>query len=171
MSEKSLKPIIINNFLKNSFFKDLKNFIIESEFSWFQRKTMIVGTTDNLGYFTHSFYNNNQINCDAYFKYIIPILKKLNSKAVVEVRANLAPSCFLKKNACVFHVDYPYKCKTAILYLNTCDGGTEFKIKDKIHFVKSEENKIVIFNSDIKHRGTKSNNADFRYLINFNYFS
>ena len=160
----------INNFLDAAFFNDLKNFIMESEFSWFQRKTMVVGTTDNLGYFTHSFYNNNQINCDAYFKYIIPILKKLNSKAVVEVRANLAPSCFLKKDACAFHIDNSYKCKTAILYLNTCDGGTEFKINDEIKFIKSEENKIVIFNSDIEHRATKSTNVDFRYILNFNYF-
>jgi hypothetical protein len=160
----------INNFLDAAFFNDLKTFIMESEFSWFQRKTMVTGTTDNLGYFTHSFYNNNQINCDAYFKYIIPILKKLNSKAVVEVRANLAPSCFLKKDACAFHTDNSYKCKTAILYLNTCDGGTEFKINDEIKFIKSEENKIVIFNSNIEHRATKSKNVDFRYILNFNYF-
>jgi hypothetical protein len=130
----------INNFLDAAFFNDLKTF------------------------------NNNQINCDAYFKYIIPILKKLNSKAVVEVRANLAPSCFLKKDACAFHTDNSYKCKTAILYLNTCDGGTEFKINDEIKFIKSEENKIVIFNSDIEHRATKSTNVDFRYILNFNYF-
>jgi Rps23 Pro-64 3,4-dihydroxylase Tpa1-like proline 4-hydroxylase len=161
---------IVKNFLDKDFFQDLQNLITQSEFPWFQRKTMVVGTTDNLGYFTHSFYNNNQINCDAYFKYIIPILKKLNSKAVVEVRANLAPSCFLKKDACAFHTDNSYKCKTAILYLNTCDGGTEFKINDEIKFIKSEENKIVIFNSDIEHRATKSTNVDFRYILNFNYF-
>jgi len=160
----------INNFLDIEFFNNLKTFIMESEFSWFQRKTMVVGTTDNLGYFTHSFYNNNKINCDAYFQYIIPILKKLNSKAVVEVRANLAPSCFFKKDACAFHIDNSYKCKTAILYLNTCDGGTEFKINDEIKFIKAEENKIVIFNSDIQHRGTNSTNVDFRYILNFNYF-
>jgi len=57
-----------------------------------------------------------------------------------------------------------------ILYLNTCDGGTEFKINDKIEFIKSEENKIVIFNSNIEHRAVTSKNADFRYIINFNYF-
>ena len=71
----------INNFLDATFFNDLKTFIMESEFSWFQRKNYVVtGTTDNLGYFTHSFYNN-QINCDVYFKYIIPILKKIKFKS------------------------------------------------------------------------------------------
>ena len=166
--EKNLK--IINNFLDKDFFEKLKTLIIKSEFPWFQRQTMVAGTTNNLGYFTHSFYNNHKVNSERYYEFILPILNKLNSKATITARANLAPSVFYKEKSCAFHTDQKFNCKIAILYLNTCDGGTEFKIKDKIHFVKSEENKIVIFNSDIEHRGTKSNDSDFRYLINFNYF-
>ena len=161
---------IIKNFLDKDFFKDLQNLITQSEFPWFQRKTMVEGTTDNLGYFTHSFYNNNRINCDTYFRYIIPILNKLNLKAVVEVRANLTPSVCFKDENSDFHIDNNFNCKTAILYLNNCDGGTEFKIGNKIEFVRSEENKIVIFDSSIEHRGKTSKDADFRYIINFNYF-
>tara|TARA_A100001015_G_C14665167_1_gene584624 strand:+ start:196 stop:696 length:501 start_codon:yes stop_codon:yes gene_type:complete len=161
---------INKNFLDKDFFQELKKLIIESEFSWFKRETMVIGTKNNLGYFTHSFYNNHKINCDTYFKYILPILDKLNSKAVIEVRANLTPSVFFKEKKCDFHTDNSFNCKTAILYLNTCDGGTEFKIDNKIQLVKSEENKIVIFNSNIEHRAITSTNADFRYIINFNYF-
>tara|TARA_Y100000004_G_C8930702_1_gene419792 strand:+ start:550 stop:1050 length:501 start_codon:yes stop_codon:yes gene_type:complete len=161
---------ITKNFLDKNFFQDLQKLITKSEFAWFQRKTMVRGTTNNLGYFTHSFYNNNRINCDTYFKYIIPILEKLNSKAVIEVRANLTPSVFFKDKNCDFHTDNSFNCKTAILYLNTCDGGTEFKIDNKTKFIKSEENKIVIFDSNIEHRATTSHNADFRYILNFNYF-
>lgn len=161
---------ITKNFLDKNFFKDLQKLITKSEFAWFQRKTMVRGTNNNLGYFTHSFYNNNRINCDTYFKYVIPILDKLNSKAVIEVRANLTPSVFFKDKNCDFHTDNNFNCKTAILYLNTCDGGTEFKIDNKLKFIKSEENKIVIFDSNIEHRATTSQNADFRYILNFNYF-
>ena len=161
---------IIQNFLNKNFFEDLKELVLESEFSWFQRKTMVSDSTDNLGYFTHSFYNNHKINCDTYFKYIIPILDKLNSKAVIEVRANLTPSVFFKNKNSNFHTDNNFNCKTAILYLNTCDGGTEFKIDNEIKFIKSEENKIVVFDSNIEHRGVTSKNANFRYVINFNYF-
>ena len=161
---------VTKNFLERNFFQDLKKLITESEFAWFQRKTMIKGTSNNLGYFTHSFYNNHKINCDTYFKYIIPILDKLNSKAVIEVRANLTPSVFFKNKNSNFHIDNNFNCKTAILYLNTCDGGTEFKIDNKIKFIKSEENKIVVFDSNIEHSGVTSKNANFRYIINFNYF-
>mgnify|MGYP003115002922 FL=1 len=167
--EKGLR--IINNFLDKDFFERLKTLIIKSEFSWFKRETMVAGSTNNLGYFTHSFYNNHRVTSERYYEYILPILNKLDSKATITARANLTPSVFYKENSCAFHTDQKFNCKTAILYLNTCDGGTEFKIEDKIKFVKSEENKIVIFDTNIEHRGTKSNDADFRYLINFNYFA
>jgi len=161
---------IIENFLEDDFFKSLKHLVMYDEFPWFKRKTMVNGTSDNLGYFTHSFFNNNNINSDYHIKYISPILKKLEAKAIIEVRANLSPSSFYGENACAFHIDNSYQSKTAILYLNTCDGGTEFKINGEIKFVKADENKIVIFDSNIYHRGTKSIDQDFRYIINFNYF-
>ena len=161
---------IIKNFLEDNSFKDLQHLVIKSEFSWFKRSNMVTNTNNDLGYFTHSFFNENNINCEHYNKHILPILNKLQVKAPIQVRANLSPSCFYKKPTSAFHVDYNYKCTSAILYLNTCNGGTEFKIDDKIKFIKSEENKIVIFDSSIEHRGTKSTDQDFRYLISFNYF-
>ena len=161
---------VIENFLEDSFFQDLKKLVIESEFSWFKRKNMLKNNDDDLGYFTHSFFNKNTINCKHYNQYILPILDQLEVKAPIEVRANLSPSCFYKKNACAFHVDRDYDSKTAILYLNDCNGGTEFKINNKIELVKAEENKIVIFDTNTQHRGTKSTDQDFRYIINFNYF-
>ena len=161
---------VIKNFLEDSFFQDLKKLVIESEFSWFKRKNMLKNKDDDLGYFTHSFFNKNTINCKHYNQYILPILNQLEVKAPIEVRANLSPSCFYKKNACAFHVDRDYDSKTAILYLNDCNGGTEFKINNKIELVKAEENKIVIFDTNTQHRGTKSTDQDFRYIINFNYF-
>ena len=161
---------IIENFLEDNSFKDLQHLVLKSEFSWFQRKDMVTIGDDDLGYFTHSFFNNNNINCEHYNKHILPILNKLKVKAPIQVRANLSPSCFYKKPTSVFHVDYNYKCTTAILYLNNCNGGTEFKIDDKNKFIQAKENTIVIFDSSIEHRGTKSTDQDFRYLINFNYF-
>lgn len=161
---------IKKNFLDKELFKDLQKLIMESEFSWFQRKTMVLNSNNNLGYFTHSFFNKNIINCNNYFKYIIPIINKLNACSIIEIRANLTPSVFYKDDKSDFHIDYPYNNKTAILYLHNCDGGTEFKIKDKIEFIQQEENKIVIFDSNIEHRGVKSKNTDFRYFLNFNYY-
>ena len=100
----------------------------------------------------------------------VPILEKLNAHAVIQVRANLSPSCFYKGIKSEFHTDTKHPSKTAIFYLNTCDGGTELKINNKIHFVKAEENKMLIFNTNTEHRGTLSTDVEFRYIINFNYY-
>ena len=54
--------------------------------------------------------------------------------------------------------------------MNSCNGGTEIKINNEIKSIKAEENKMLIFDSDVEHRGIVSTDADFRYIINFNYF-
>ena len=159
---------VIDNFLDKTFFEDLKTLVLESEFAWFKRKTMVKNTTNNLGYFTHSFYNDHKINCNTYFKFILPILNKLNAKAIIEARANLQPSVFFNKNGKTnFHIDNIYNCKTAILYLNTNDGYTEFENGTKI---ESIENRLITFPLSYRHTGTTCTNNPFRVVINFNYF-
>ena len=70
-----------------------------------------------------------------------------------------------------FHIDYKdTKSKTAIFYLNTCDGGTEIKINDKVKFIKAVENKILIFNTNTLHRAMTSIKSPIRYIINLNYY-
>ena len=103
-----------------------------------------------------------------YEPYIIPILKKLEANAPIQVRANLSISELYKTSG--WHRDYDFKCKTAILYLNDCDGGTELKINDKITFIKAEANKMLVFDTSVLHRGLTSKKEPVRYIINFNYF-
>lgn len=160
---------IVENFLPEDFFNKLQKLITVDDFPWFLRTTMVENSND-YGYFTYSFFNAHNVNSNYYYEYIRPILIKLNAGAVVEVRANMSPSSFYKGEHSDFHTDNNFKCKTAILYLNSCDGGTEFQINGENKFVKAEQNKIVIVDSDILHRGTKSHNSNFRYIINFNYF-
>ncbi len=160
----------IKNFLEDNFFKDLKKLITQSEFSWFQRSNMVSDNDGTLGYFSHSFFNRYGVNCKHYDQFIVPILEKLNAHAIIQVRANLSPSCFYKGIKSEFHTDSKHPSKTAIFYLNTCDGGTELKINNEIKFVKAEENKMLIFDTNTQHRGTPSTDVDFRYIINFNYY-
>ena len=77
---------------------------------------------------------------------------------------------FLKKKKSGWHTDNSLLTKTAIFYLNDCDGGTELKINKKNVFIKAEANKMLIFDSSVLHRGTESKDVNIRYIINFNYF-
>ena len=160
--------IIEDNFLDNQSFSNLKSLILDTEFPWRLRKQMT--DDDNNYYFSYSFFNNNTINSPHYEGHILPILNKLNCNAVVEVRANLMLSDLFSSES-GFHTDCSFKCNTAILYLNTCDGGTELILDNQgKKIVESKENRLIMFDSMIKHRSKKSNNSKERYVLNFNYF-
>jgi len=160
----------VKNLLDTESFNALRDLIFHEDFNWFRKKTMTCGSKTDLGYFTHSFYNEMNVTSEYYCQHILPILNKLKAAAAIQIRANMFPSVFYKNKTSEWHTDYPFVCKTAILYLQDCDGGTDLKINNKAVFIKSEKNKIVIFDSDVEHRGVSSKDSDFRHIINFNYF-
>ena len=60
--------------------------------------------------------------------------------------------------------DIPWK--TAILYMNTNDGYTEFESGE---IVESVANRVVIFSGTKMHRGTTCTDAKRRVVMNINY--
>ena len=70
-----------------------------------------------------------------------------------------------------WHVDqYDYgteHCKTALLYLNTNNGGTAFK--DGNTFVQSKANRLVKFPVNTPHAVVSSTDTKLRYVLNINY--
>lgn len=156
--------IIKKNFLEKQFFNNFKNILFSEEINWFFKKNM---TKNDNYFFNHCFYKN-YIPMSSFFEdFIRPILLKLNAVTVSEVRANL----MLKKPyqyQSNFHVDRTFDCKTAILYMNTCNGYT-LLYEDKKIKINSEENKILIFDSQIKHAAVSQTDEERRIVINFNY--
>ena len=70
-----------------------------------------------------------------------------------------------------FHTDYnfhPYqeKMRTAVLYLNSNNGGTQ--IKDG-QFVQSKANRIVIFPWEQEHAAVWCTDKKLRFVLNLNY--
>ena len=179
------KFTVRENFLDTEFFEETKNTIIDLDFPWRRRDSMTSGVlspdpvvkdlfssindvNDSL-FFAYTFYNKMEVLSDLYKPYVIPILEKLEAVAPIQVRANMSISALYKQ--CHWHRDYGFKCKTAILYLNDCDGGTELNINNEITFIKADANKMLIFDTDILHRGITSKEQPVRYIINFNYFT
>ena len=154
------------NFLAIDFFEKIKNLVMDQDFPWRKRDHM-AQDSDPM-YFSYGFYNNMDSNSELYRPHIIPILQKLGAIAPIQVRANMSISELFKKSG--WHRDYDFKCKTAILYLNDCDGGTELKINNKITFIKADANKMLVFDTDVLHRAITSKKEPIRYIINFNYF-
>ena len=154
-------------FLHDDDFYPLRDRLLSDYFNWFHREKQVAWDTQPfIDYFTHSIYNNHEITSD-YYHLIIPFLKKMNVRAIISIRVNLVT---MKHERVVsdFHIDYEYKdSKTAIYYLNTNNGYTEFEDGTKIN---CDENKLVVFNSQIKHRLASQTDKTKRVVINFNYF-
>ena len=69
-----------------------------------------------------------------------------------------------------WHIDFDKlkltpKSKTAIYYVNTNNGYTIFKNKK----IRSEANKMIVFNGDTMHKVKYQTEKDARIVINFRY--
>ena len=162
---------IHENFLPEEHFKELENVIMDLDFPWRRRVRMVEGMEEGSSiYFTHCFYNFMNSMSTVYEPFIIPILNKLNATAPIQVRANMFIGKLFEKSA--WHFDYPNieNYKTAIFYLNDCDGGTELETGAEPTFIKGEANKMFIMNNSIRHRAVTSKEIPIRFIINFNYF-
>ena len=65
------------------------------------------------------------------------------------------------------HIDQSVDCTTAIYYINSNDGFTEFENGDTI---ESVENRLVTFPSRLHHTGTTCTNQKRRVVLNLNYY-
>ena len=156
---------VIDNYLGKNNHLILKNTMESNSFFWFYNPTKITFSTDLFNYqFSHIFYTNNSINSD-YFKILKDLLEKIKPLSLIRIKANLNP---ISHNLVESkeHIDQPFKCKTAIYYVNSNNGYTMIDGKK----VESVEDRIVFFDSDVKHYGTNSTNCKNRMVINFNYF-
>ena len=98
---------------------------------------------------------------------LIPLFDKMNMEVHFRVKINLNPKAH-KVFEHGYHIDIPTPSKTAIFYLNTNDGYTAFETGEK---VESVANRLVLFDSHIKHTGTTCTNQKARLVLNINYKS
>ena len=97
---------------------------------------------------------------------LLPVLDYLIPASLIRIKANLRTKT-KEIETSSWHNDILLPGSfTAILYINTTDGYTEFKDGDKI---QGEENTLVIFPSHMEHFGTSCTNSNRRVIINFNF--
>ena len=160
---------VVDNFLDKEDFMKLQLYMLDPQvFPWYFQNTKDFEVDEDLNQyqFTHIFFQDYKPFSD-YFHLLQPLLKKLEVKSLIKVKANLNPySPKLHKG--YFHNDTPHNSLTAVYYLNENNGYTLFEKNNKK--VKSEENRIVIFDAKMKHVGTNTTNRKKRVVLNLNYF-
>lgn len=159
---------IIDNFLDKKTFNVLKNALEAEDFPWFyNNEKSYVGVKDSPYnfQFTHMFYKNNFYYSN-YLNLIVPLVEIINPKSLIRVKANLTTRTE-EKYEYGYHLDTDFNCTTAILYINTNNGGTLFENEN---YIESKENRFVFFNSELEHTGVSCTDEKRRIVININYF-
>jgi hypothetical protein len=155
---------IINNCLKKEEFIHIQDLMTNNFFPWYI--TWGVASNGKHDYqFTHTFYYDSEVK-SPYFNLLNNILEILKPSSLIRIKANL----LTKTDKIIehgYHIDTKIKnSKTGIFYINTNNGYTKFKNKK---LIKSEENKLIFFDSSKEHTGTTCTDELFRIVINFVY--
>ena len=112
------------------------------------------------------------------FDLVEPIINKFPLVGISRIKANLEIYTGNEPFKGVFHTDLGYFDKdnkplilndlqTAIYYVNTCNGYTEFDDGTK---VESVANRLALFSGKLSHRGVRQTDTKSRCVINFNWF-
>lgn len=159
---------IIHDCLSKEEFKPLKDMVTSKDFPWFYREAEVKKETDS-EYFTHTFYyapNNLQ---SQWYELIVPILDQIKRTHLIWARANL----LINKSSHIrsaLHRDIDSsKSITAIFYVNSNNGFTLLKTDKGDIKSSSEENKLIIFNSQILHQSVRQTDTNQRITLNFNF--
>ena len=155
---------IYKNFISKKNSNVINKIFLSNNFPWYYISKQCEHSKKDTPFFSHTFFQDGQVSSSAMFL-IDSIIKKLKIKRLLNIRANL---CLKGNSKCSWHIDKftdDLKHQTAIYYVNSNNGYTEFKNKK----IKCEQNKIIIFNADKKHRSVGQTDTNTRMVINFNY--
>ena len=161
---------VLDNFLPQNQFKPIQDFFFSGELYWLWNDS-IAGENDSLNnfQFNHVFFNTRNPYLDRkyspYCNYLKPIFIKLAPMYMLRVKANLRPRTSFPHKA-NWHTDIDIDSLTAIYYMNSNNGYTEFESGEIVNTV---ENRIVIFNSNLNHRGVSCTDQKRRIVLNINY--
>jgi|TARA_R110000796_G_scaffold29803_2_gene80034 hypothetical protein len=159
---------IIHNCLSNKEFKTLQTTLTSNDFPWFYREAEVKKETDS-EYFTHSFFHAPNTLRSKWYGLIVPILEKIKCTSLVWVRANLLINKSTPIRSALHRDMGSSKGTTAIFYVNSNNGFTLLKTDKGDVKSSSEENKLIIFDSQTLHQSVRQTNTNQRITINFNF--
>ena len=157
--------IVIDDYLPNDLFAQLKESINSEWFPWYKVEHVAYSDDDSDFYFIHKFLEPYAIKSE-HANVVWDIIKYVQPKAVMRCRALCYPS---KENLIEHaqHMDAPFPHNTLILYLNSNDGFT--RLADGT-IVESVENRALIINGGNFHNSTNCTNTKHRLVFTINYF-
>tara|TARA_B100000427_G_scaffold24875_1_gene18457 strand:- start:23 stop:502 length:480 start_codon:yes stop_codon:yes gene_type:complete len=155
---------IIDNFLDEEEFKSIQSLMMGKEFNWFYSEGKSYDD-DGSYQMIHMFFQPDIGSNSKHINIWNTFMNKVEAKKCERIKANLTFNTPTIEPA-DFHYDYN-NGKTAVFYINTNNGYTEFESGVR---VSSVANRVCIFDSPLQHRGTShTEGGNQRVVVNFNY--
>ena len=164
MKRKLVVIEVIDNFLPEEEFKSIQSLLVGGQFNWYYSDRYV--SKDDGGHFMcHMFYHIDVGANSSYVGIWDTFMTKVESKKCMRIKANLTFKTS-EPDPTSYHIDIN-DMKTAIFYINTNNGYTEFENGVRVNSVS---NRVCIFDSNLQHRGVTHTEGDpQRIVVNFNY--
>lgn len=166
---------IIDNFLEEEQFEEIKNEIIGPNFHWNMNPCVSnleemyeydPNTIVSSYYFTNTLFSSTDLIVKPRCLLFESFVNKLEMKSLIRIKANLYPSTkkimHHKK-----HTDFPFSHRGAIFYLNTNNGLTVLEDGTEVQSIK---NRLLLFDPSKIHNSTTCTDQKCRINVNFNFF-
>ena len=164
---------IIDNFIPEHEFKELEFMMMSHAFEWYWSDGQAEIPQRDRFMFNHLFYKCGTEVGDDYigsgpnsnhYHLIEPCIRQFRAKTIRRIKANLTTKTTSHEEG-GYHTDYS-DIITAVYYINTNNGYTQFKDGTK---VESVANRAVIFDSNLEHQGVGCTDEKRKVVINFNF--
>jgi len=169
-----MKVEVYDDFLEDEKFRLVQNQMLGTSFNWHfstvlnpEVDTIDCNELENIQ-FSNWLYHGLEPGGPEY-GIVEPFISdpRLGITALVRIKANLTMRT-PKVITHGFHKDGKCHHTSAIYYVNSNDGYTEFEDGTKIDSIG---NRLLVFDSQISHTGSTCTNARVRCVINFNYYT
>jgi hypothetical protein len=157
---------VIDNFLPKKELESIQNVLLTPGFTWHYNPFISSNNSEEKGFqLVHGFYVENMGIVSNFYNVLTPLLEKINPSILIRIKANLGPKTHEHQRG-GWHTDTGAQCKTAVFYVNTTNGYTEFEDGSK---VEGKENRFLVFDSQLLHTGVSQTDEKVRCVINFDY--
>ena len=159
---------VIDNFLNAEQYAALEPMVMSDHLDWYWNEG-ICYDDDGLFQMTHTVFDSSKDLKSPLFFHCKSLLNKLGGSAR-RIKANLTTKCHSHVHT-GFHTDFTedeFIGKTAVYYVNTNNGYTEFKSGVRVNSIA---NRMVIFDSKYEHAGVTSTDTNRRVVLNINFNS
>ena len=161
-----------DNFLDEIHLIQLDELINNPYFAWYLQKEQVKGANDGC-WLRHLIYEANVPKSNFYDPMIVIFKDYLKYVSLCRITVNLLLRQELPSIS-DFHTDFQNditildekNITTAIFYLNTNNGSTEFKDGNKIDCVR---NRLITFPTPTPHRAIGQTDVTKRIVLNFNF--